>query len=88
MGQLAYYTSFQFNAAVVDTLSLDIACSFNSIDITGSAVTAVDLNTGPVAWMNHCVFLVLYPTANLFLLHYSGGAVKNYSTTTATISIA
>jgi hypothetical protein len=53
------------------------------LTITGSAVTAVDLNTGPVAWMNHCVFLVLYPTANLFLFHYSAGRreklLNNYS---------
>jgi hypothetical protein len=33
MGQLVYHTSFQFNGTVVETLSVDIACSF--LKITG-----------------------------------------------------
>jgi hypothetical protein len=31
MGQLVYHTSFQFNGTVVETLAVDIACSFLEI---------------------------------------------------------
>jgi hypothetical protein len=33
MGQLVYHTSFQFNGTVVETFSVDMACSF--LKITG-----------------------------------------------------
>jgi hypothetical protein len=52
MGQLVYQTSFQFNGTVVETLCVDMACSFLEI-LDASGEQTVDRCSSP--WFpSHC----------------------------------